>query len=696
LKELCLFAALFFSIFSNTHCRCPTEEKEGMESEQPYYTLLQELAVFLTDQEKQVCSKKTKIEITAEAGRLLRDSAIALAESRPPPDFVVYSGDEITTERDPHRPPIFDGSVANATPPPLGTNANMGGAGTILHLACALDAPLALAFLLAMGADARASHTAFRRLMIHEAACNGSVNCLTLLLELGRKYGKEDAVEDARAALNSLPFLPRRMDRAEAVAPLFYARNGFFVTARRLVPPSPDSPPPPPPPENNDFLTLLGLFREYVAQVQQKTLTELDAARKLMDHAVVSAASQGSLARSCHFSASGYARTEGSSSDGHGNTPLHWAAFKNETDCVSLLLKYNADPNARAHPSGWTPLHDAAYSNSTETIELLMNAGASVDARANSGATPLCFAAQEDAAQAAAMLLVRGADLTTRCAGGPVREDGTIGGGHSRFSGYTPLHYCAHYNANKAAKVLLQHPTSLHAMEIPDLSERLPIHVAVARGSSDVLKELLHAGARVETRQEGRKRQSRCLMLSSSSSTVSTATMSSSTSSVGVVHPSTPTRRVPPSPEGTPRSRSSSRTGSTTPVSSPLLRSMIPAQPINSSKPWNCLSQRSIDECRALIGEAEQFWTPDRHLLFTPADRKAVMELLRVGKRLEQEGEGLHVTVLWPQILSFCGRGWFEVADGTAEGDEEEEEEEGDDEDSFLEESDNRLSLPRF
>ena len=69
--------------------------------------------------------------------------------------------------------------------------------------------------------------------------------------------------------------------------------------------------------------------------------------------------------------------------DGHGNTPLHWAAFKNETDCVSLLLRYNADPNARAHPSGWTPLHDAAYSDSGESIELLISQGAKVDARAN-------------------------------------------------------------------------------------------------------------------------------------------------------------------------------------------------------------------------------------------------------------------------------------------------------------------------
>jgi hypothetical protein len=85
---------------------------------------------------------------------------------------------------------------------------------------------------------------------------------------------------------------------------------------------------------------------------------------------------------------------------------------------------------------------------------------------------------------------------------------------------------------------------------------------------------------------------------------------------------------------------------------------MIPSQPVVSTKPWNCLSQRSIDECRRLINEVEQNWTPDRHSIFTPTDRKAVAALLLVGKRFETE-RNMFVDV-WPEILSFCGRGWFE------------------------------------
>jgi hypothetical protein len=46
--------------------------------------------------------------------------------------------------------------------------------------------------------------------------------------------------------------------------------------------------------------------------------------------------------------------------------------------------------------------------------------------------------------------------------------------------------------------------------------------------------------------------------------------------------------------------------------------------------------------------------------LFSPTDRIAVKEVLRVGKRLEQNGSGV-ILEIWPYVLSFCGRGWFEL-----------------------------------
>lgn len=639
----------------------PGPPRRTADDDTSFNFLLQELANIMAGDQ----SSQKDFKVSKDVDRLVWEASSILSDSRPPSSFCVYdrSGAKSPLPGKEQVPPIFDGSVANATPPPLGgpgTGAS-GGSGTILHLACAMDLPLILALLLCMGADGRASHTAFRRLMIHEAACNGSIQCLQLLLEMGHKFATSPGSKEREP---EVPFFPESFDfpsRSTSRMSRFPPPVNMSMRYFRKEAPSQQM-------DKGDFLAMLRRFQTCHISVQKGEKTELEAARSLMKDAFLSDVTRTSLIRSCAFKNSTFAtrsflRPHGSA-DGHGNTPLHWAAFKNETDCVSLLLQYNADSNARAHPSGWTPLHDAAYSNSGESIELLISKGATVDARANSGATPLCFAAQEDAAKAAQLLLDRGADLTARCAGAP--QDGsmnqtTSNHPHSRFSGYTPLHYCAHYNARCAARVLLRDRNSRNGMETLDLSGRLPIHVAVARGSSDVLRELLHAGARVDIRPGASGSPPAATPISTA-----TAAATSPPSLLGAL-PQTPPRRISPTEAyGTPsRSRSLSSASSTTsnsPVTSPLLRSMIPTQPIKSTKPWNCLTQQAIDECRDLIAKAERNWSPDLHLLFTPQDRKAVMELLRVGKRLEQKGTGIFVD-LWPFVLGFCGRGWFEVED---------------------------------
>ena len=239
-------------------------------------------------------------------------------------------------------PPLFDGSVANAR----------GCASTIMHLACALDVPLALAFLLAMGADARASHTAFRRLMVHEAACNGSIQCLALLLELGEKFGQERRVPNLASTLH-LPFLPRRIDRSQALAPIHVmAQHPALLLSGNGVKNG----------GQTDFVSMLRLFRQMSQEVVAGRIPELDAARQIMKQATQAESSQVALAQACGFDHHrlvvdsifvhhrSFRETTGGSSDGHGNTPLRWAAFKNETECVSLLLRFNADANARAQP----------------------------------------------------------------------------------------------------------------------------------------------------------------------------------------------------------------------------------------------------------------------------------------------------------------------------------------------------------
>ena len=577
----------------------------------------------------------------------------AVANSRPPSYFLCFNKQgEMNFSLGHDGPPLFDGSIANATPPPMGPMGPSAGSGTLLHLACAVDSPFSLALALIGGADPRSPHTAFRRFMIHEAACCGSVACLRLLLELGDECVHQtykphllySSVTDCTESSHDrdMPFFPfddePRHKKADAPISLiskhFENRKKVAKTARPAW---------------------LDLIREAIAlvrKVKAGELSELEAARSILSYQTLSISTVEVLANSCSFLLKGntmhgdpYNRSW--YADGHGNTPLHWASFKNERECVRLLLQYQANPNTRAHTSGWTPLHDAAYSNSAEAVALLLDAGADVDFPADSGATPLCFAAQEDADRAARVLLERGAELSTRCAGRPSRlgtpmVTGPLGGHlNGRFSGYTPLHYCAHYNAHRAARVLLSHSSARTAMEISDLNDRLPIHIAVARGSSDVLRELLHAGARVDMPY---------------GPLVCFVPPSRTGNHDAVATVAVDIRSV--SPPRSPRDEDGNAV--IPPVSSPVLRSMIPTAPITSAKPWNCLTQVAIDECKTLISQAEQCWAPNRHTLFTPADRRAVLELLRVGKRLEQIGSGIFID-LWPLVLSFCGRGWFEV-----------------------------------
>ena len=309
--------------------------------------------------------------------------------------------------------------------------------------------------------------------------------------------------------------------------------------------------------------------------------------------------------------------------DGYGNTSIHWSAFKNSIRCLEILLdeKHQTPTalyaNVRSTQSGWTPLHDAAYSNSHECIELLLKAGANVNACAKSGATPLCFAAQEDAEQATQLLLENGANAELRCSGNAHGIlPNAIGFNAHRFSGYTPLHYCAHYNASLSAKILLRQNNKDVLMSLLDFSKETPIHVAALRGSSDVLRELLAAGA---------------LLTNENPSSVSYSLQRQDILNESMWS------------------------------SSPILRAMLPRFPVLSSKPWNCLAQQNIDECMELLDFAESCWSPRSHRVFTPSDRTSAVTLLRVGKRLEQE-RGMFIEFA-PLVLTFCGRGWFEKSD---------------------------------
>lgn len=77
-----------------------------------------------------------------------------------------------------------------------------------------------------------------------------------------------------------------------------------------------------------------------------------------------------------------------------GSTPLHAAVWRDHAECVSILLKAKADPNA-ANSNGWTPLHAAAEAAQIGILDQLLAAGANPNPPAPAGAqtkTPLALA----------------------------------------------------------------------------------------------------------------------------------------------------------------------------------------------------------------------------------------------------------------------------------------------------------------
>ena len=100
----------------------------------------------------------------------------------------------------------------------------------------------------------------------------------------------------------------------------------------------------------------------------------------------------------------------------------------------------------RETPPSATPLHWAAWENASETAAVLLNNGADVHAEIKDGGTPLHVTALKNASETAAVLLNNGADV------------------HARDEkSATPLHWAAWENASETVEVLLNNGADIHA-----------------------------------------------------------------------------------------------------------------------------------------------------------------------------------------------------------------------------------------
>ncbi|MFG2864095.1 ankyrin repeat domain-containing protein [Streptomyces sioyaensis] len=155
------------------------------------------------------------------------------------------------------------------------------------------------------------------------------------------------------------------------------------------------------------------------------------------------------------------------------------AVYEGRSRKVETLLQRGASPCA-ADESGETPLYLAAVSGHTEIVRLLLEAGATPDteSRGQPGSTglPLCAAASWGHDEVVRELLAHGADPDRR------EDDGTA---------HTPLLWAAGGGHHGTAVLLL----TAHADPDAALHGHTPLMAAASRGSTAVVRALLHHGA---------------------------------------------------------------------------------------------------------------------------------------------------------------------------------------------------------
>jgi ankyrin repeat protein len=217
-------------------------------------------------------------------------------------------------------------------------------------------------------------------------------------------------------------------------------------------------------------------------------------------------------------------------SDELGQTPLHWAAYHNDTTLAEMLLSKGAKVNAFAKRHAWgkdeeageatdfdffeatTPLHQSLIKGNWDIARLLVKRGADVNLPTEgcgdgySSYTPLELAV-EDADVDFILLLIRAGARVRDCGNQfhwpleQARERTDImkvlleQGANIEWSGvdgYKTLHLSVFNNQPAATAFLLEHGAKVDA---PDMGGGTSLHLAACYGNVECAKILLAHGA---------------------------------------------------------------------------------------------------------------------------------------------------------------------------------------------------------
>ena len=167
----------------------------------------------------------------------------------------------------------------------------------------------------------------------------------------------------------------------------------------------------------------------------------------------------------------------------HFVTPLIIAAYKGHLDSVKILLRYNADIEARGTLKiefnevieGCTPLSAAASAGRLDVVKLLIEQNADVDGRTSTGSTPLRTAVINGHLDVVRCLVESGADVNAR----------------NQYKG-TPIMAACDYGHSSITTYLINKGA---AVDLQATDGNTALHYAAEKGHLEIVSQLLALGA---------------------------------------------------------------------------------------------------------------------------------------------------------------------------------------------------------
>jgi len=171
-------------------------------------------------------------------------------------------------------------------------------------------------------------------------------------------------------------------------------------------------------------------------------------------------------------------RADVNAAQSDGATALHWAAYLEDAETTSLLIRAGARVDT-PNNYGVTPLALASGNGNAAIIDQLLKGGADPNGAVRAGETPLMLAARTGNTDAVRVLLIAGAKVDAK----------------ESWNGQTALMWAAAAGHGPVVQVLIDHRADIRARSN---SGATPLLFAVRRGDLAAVRALVAAGADVK------------------------------------------------------------------------------------------------------------------------------------------------------------------------------------------------------